>query len=152
MIKTFKNYLTELSHPVQTDSEPVAQDWDVKDPGTDDAFEHLNAYVGAVGDREWVSPKIVIKNLHDKMHRLGYDFDLNEYSDFGDGVMSFPLKKGGGTFEVDRALNPYGEFKEGDGITDKAGQSWSLVITTTPSETGKTYVSAEIVRSGSDME
>ena len=66
MIKTFKNYLTELSHPVQTDSEPVAQDWDVKDPGTDDAFEHLNAYVGAVGDREWVSPKIVIKNLHDK--------------------------------------------------------------------------------------
>ena len=149
-MKTFKNYLTELSHPVQTDSEPVGNNWDALDPGTDEAFEQLNAYVGSIGAREYVNPKGAILNLKTKLSRMGYEFEMSEYNSMEDGSVSFPLTKGGGTFEVKRDSDPNGEFAEGDGISDKAGTGWSIMITTQPSEAGKTYVEAEIVRNSEE--
>ena len=149
-MKTFKNYLTELSHPAQTDSEPVGNNWDALDPGTDESFEQLNAYVVSIGAREYVNPKGAIMNLKTKLSRLGYEFNMTDYNSMEDGTVSFPLTKGGGTFEVNRDGNPYGEFVEGDGISDKAGTNWSIMITTSPSDAGKTYVEAEIVRNTED--
>ena len=63
------------------------------------------------------------------------------------GLLSF----GGGTFEVNRDENPYGEFKESDGISDHISGGVSLVVDVMKSGDGKSLMNAQLVRN-SDTE
>ena len=59
---------------------------------------------------------------------------------------SLPLSYGNGTFELDVSQNPYGDFKEGDGISDHIQGGVSLVIDVTNSGDGKSLMNAQLVR------
>ena len=53
---------------------------------------------------------------------------------------------GAGTFESDMSQNPYGEFKESDGISDHIEGGISLQIDVTNSGDGKSLMNAKLVR------
>ena len=149
-MKTFKEYVSEgfsnAGMPV------MQQQWQDQDamPSAETAVEALNAFVGAVGDHEYMNPRIAFKKLEENLQKLGYHFDIPTI-DGGEGEYSLPLRYGSGTFNASYDENSYGEFTEGDGISDHIQGGISLVVSVTPIGNGKSIVSPEI-RRNSDIE
>ena len=144
-MKTFKEYVSEgfsnAGMPV------MQQQWQDQDamPSAETAVEALNAFVGAVGDHEYMNPRIAFKKLEENLQKLGYHFDMPTI-DGGGGEYSLPLRYGSGTFSASYNENSYGEFTEGDGISDHIQGGISLVVSVTPIGNGKSIVSPEIIR------
>ena len=144
-MKTFKEYVSEgfsnAGMPV------LQQQWQDQDamPSAETAVEALNAFVGAIGDHEYMNPRIAFKKLEENLQKLGYHFDMPTI-DSGEGEYSLPLRYGNGTFEVNRDENPYGDFKEGDGISDHIQGGVSLVIDVVNSGDGKSLMNAQLIR------
>jgi hypothetical protein len=92
-----------------------------------------------------LNPKVGIEKLQSGLGKLGYHFEAPTL-DSGDGQYSLPLSYGNGTFELDVSQNPYGDFKEGDGISDHIQGGVSLVIDVTNSGDGKSLMNAQLVR------
>ena len=149
-MKTFKEYVSEgfsnAGMPV------VQQQWSDNDalPSAETAVEALNAFVGAIGDHEYMNPRIAFKQLEENLQKLGYHFDMPTI-DGGEGQYSVPLRYGSGTFRANYDENPYGEYQETDGISEHIQGGISLVVTVTPVGNGKSLVSPEILRNA-DME
>jgi len=149
-MKTFKEYVTEGFSdgglPV------IQQQWSDNDalPAAETAVEALNAFVGAIGDHEYMNPRIAFKNLEENLQKLGYHFDMPTI-DGGEGQYSVPLRYGNGTFRANYDENPYGEYQETDGISEHIQGGISLVVTVTPIGNGKSLVSPEILKNA-DME
>ena len=149
-MKTFKEYVSEgfsnAGAPV------VQQQWADNDalPSAETAVEALNAFVGAIGDHEYMNPRIAFKQLEENLQKLGYHFEMPTI-DGGDGDYSMPLRYGNGTFKASYDENPYGEFTESDGISEHIQGGVSLVVTVTPVGNGKSIVSPEI-RKNTDIE
>ena len=144
-MKTFKEYVSEgfsnAGMPV------MQQQWQDQDamPSAETAVEALNAYVGAVGDHEYMNPRIAFKKLEENLQKLGYHFDMPTI-DGGGGEYSLPLRYGSGTFSASYNENSYGEFVDGDGISEHIQGGISLVVSVTPIGNGKSIVSPEIIR------
>ena len=150
-MKTFKEYISEA---FSVGGIPVLQQqWQDQDamPSAETAVEALNAFVGSLGDHEYMNPRIAFKKLEEGLQKLGYHFDMPTIESMGEGSHSMPLRYGNGTFEVNRDENPYGEFKENDGISEHIEGGISLVVTVTPMGNGKSMVSPEI-RKNADVE
>ena len=149
-MKTFKEYVSEgfsnAGAPV------VQQQWADNDalPSAETAVEALNAFVGAIGDHEYMNPSIAFKKLEENLQKLGYHFEMPTI-DGGEGEYSLPLRYGSGTFRANYDENPYGEYQETDGISEHIQGGISLVVTVTPVGNGKSLVSPEILRNA-DME
>ena len=149
-MKTFKEYVSE---GVSNAGAPVVQQqWADNDalPSAETAVEALNAFVGAIGDHEYMNPSIAFKKLEENLQKLGYHFEMPTI-DGGDGNYSLPLRYGSGTFRANYDENPYGEYQETDGISEHIQGGISLVVTVTPVGNGKSIVSPEILRNA-DME
>ena len=99
---------------------------------------------------EYLNPKVGIEVLESQLGKLGYHFETPTL-DGGDGQYSLPLSYGSGSFEVDRSQNPYGDFKDSDGISEHIQGGVSLVIDVMKSGDGKSLMNAQIVRN-SDAE
>ena len=144
-MKTFKQYVFEGFSdgglPV------IQQQWQDQDamPSAETAIEALNAFVGAIGEHEYMNPKLAIKKIQENLSRLGYHFDMPTIDAAG-GEYSTPLSFGAGSFEVNRDENPLGEFTEGDGISNHIPGGISLAISVSPVGNGKSIVGAEILR------
>ena len=144
-MKTFKEYVSEgfsnAGAPV------VQQQWADNDalPSAETAVEALNAFVGAIGDHEYMNPSIAFKQLEENLQKLGYHFEMPTI-DGGEGEYSLPLRYGSGTFRANYDENPYGEYQETDGISEHIQGGISLVVTVTPVGNGKSIVSPEILR------
>ena len=144
-MKTFKEYVSEgfsnAGMPV------VQQQWSDNDalPSAETAVEALNAFVGAIGDHEYMNPRIAFKKLEENLQKLGYHFDMPTI-DGGGGEYSLPLRYGSGTFSASYNENSYGEFVDGDGISEHIQGGISLVVSVTPIGNGKSIVSPEIIR------
>ena len=144
-MKTFKEYVSEgfsnAGMPV------MQQQWQDQDamPSAETAVEALNAFVGAVGDHEYMNPRIAFKKLEENLQKLGYHFDMPTI-DGGGGEYSLPLRYGSGTFSASYNENSYGEFVDGDGISEHIQGGLSLVVSVTPIGNGKSIVSPEIIR------
>ena len=125
----------------------MQQQWQDQDamPSAETAVEALNAFVGAIGDHEYMNPRIAFKKLEENLQKLGYHFDMPTI-DGGEGEYSLPLRYGSGTFNASYDENSYGEFTEGDGISDHIQGGISLVVSVTPIGNGKSIVSPEIIR------
>ena len=149
-MKTFKEYVTEGFSdgglPV------IQQQWSDNDalPSAETAVEALNALVGAIGDHEYMNPRIAFKQLEENLQKLGYHFEMPTI-DSGEGEYSLPLRYGSGTFRANYDENPYGEYEESDGISEHIQGGISLVVNVTPLGNGKSLVSPEI-RRNSDIE
>jgi len=139
-MKTFKEHLSEHSGH-------FSRQWMDQDtiPSAPHAIEALNSYIGQIGEQEYLNPQVGIEKLQSGLGKLGYHFESPKL-DAGEGSYSLPLSYGSGTFEVDRDQNPYGEFKESDGISDHIEGGISMVIDVTPSGHGKSLMNAQIVR------
>ena len=149
-MKTFKEHITEA---FSSGGMPVIQQqWQDQDvmPSAETAVEALNSYVGSIGEHEYMNPRLAVKKLQENLSRLGYHFDMPTIDAAG-GEYSTPLSYGSGTFEVNRDENPYGEFTEGDGISEHIPGGVSLSISVSPVGNGKSIVGAEIIRNA-DME
>ena len=144
-MKTFKEYVSEgfsnAGMPV------LQQQWQDQDamPSAETAVEALNAFVGAIGDHEYMNPRIAFKKLEENLQKLGYHFDMPTI-DGGGGEYSLPLRYGSGTFSASYNENSYGEFVDGDGISEHIQGGISLVVSVTPIGNGKSIVSPEIIR------
>ena len=144
-MKTFKEYVSEgfsnAGMPV------MQQQWQDQDamPSAETAVEALTAFVGAIGDHEYMNPIIAFKKLEENLQKLGYHFDMPTI-DGGGGEYSLPLRYGSGTFSASYNENSYGEFVDGDGISEHIQGGISLVVSVTPIGNGKSIVSPEIIR------
>ena len=140
-MKTFKEYLSEHS------AKAFKSQWQDQDtmPSSEHAVEALNSLVGQLAEHEFLNPKVGIEVLESQLGKLGYHFEKPTL-DGGDGQYSLPLRYGNGTFEVNRDENPYGEFKEHDGISEHIQGGVSLVIDVINSGDGKTLMNAQIVK------
>ena len=149
-MKTFKEYVSEgfsnAGMPV------IQQQWTDNDalPSAETAVEALNAFVGAIGDHEYMNPRIAFKKLEENLQKLGYHFEMPTI-DGGEGEYSLPLRYGSGTFNATYDENPYGEFTESDGISEHIQGGISLVVSVSPIGNGKSLVSPEI-RKNTDIE
>ena len=139
-MKTFKEHLTEHSGH-------FSRQWLDQDtiPSAATAIEALNSLIGQMGEQEYLNPQVGIEKLQSGLGKLGYHFE-SPTLDGGDGTYSCPLRYGAGSFEVNRDENPYGEFKEDDGISQHIQGGVSLVIEVINSGNGKSLMNAEIVR------
>ena len=149
-MKTFKEYVSEgfSSGGLAV----IQQQWSDNDalPSAETAVEALNALVGAIGEHEYMNPRIAFKQLEENLQKLGYHFDMPTI----DGEVeeySLPLRYGSGTFNATYDENPYGEFTESDGISEHIQGGISLVVNVSPIGNGKSLVSPEI-RRNSDIE
>jgi len=113
-------------------------------PSAPEAVEVLNSYVSQIGEVETMNPRLAVARLKENISKLGYEFDMTGLD--ATGTSRFPLKYGNGGFEVNRTENPYGEFVEDDGISKHIPGGISLMISVTPTGTGKSIVNAEVVR------
>ena len=144
-MKTFKEYVSEgfsnAGMPV------IQQQWQDQDamPSAETAIEALNAFVGAIGEHEYMNPKLAVKKIQENLSKLGYHFDIPTIDAAG-GEYSVPLSYGAGSFEVNRDENPLGEFADGDGISEHIPGGVSLSISVSPVGNGKSIVGAEIIR------
>ena len=140
-MKTFKQHLAEHS------AKAFKSQWMDQDtmPSAEHAIEALNSLVGQIAEHEYLNPKVGIEVLESQLGKLGYHFEKPTL-DGGDGQYSLPLSYGSGSFEVDRSQNPYGEFKEGDGISNHIEGGVSLVITVDPTGYSKSLMSAQLKR------
>ena len=149
-MKTFKEYVSEgfsnAGMPV------IQQQWTDNDalPSAETAVEALNALVGAIGEHEYMNPRIAFKQLEENLQKLGYHFEMPTI-DGGEGEYSLPLRYGSGTFNATYDENPYGEFTESDGISEHIQGGISLVVSVSPIGNGKSLVSPEI-RRNTDIE
>ena len=139
-MKTFKEHLSEHSGAFK-------RQWMDQDtiPSSSHALEALNSLIGQMAEQEYLNPQIGIEKLQSGLGKLGYHFEAPTL-DGGDGNYSLPLSFGAGTFENDFSQNPYGEFKEGDGISDHIEGGVSLSIDVMASGDGKSLMNAQIVR------
>ncbi len=140
-MKSFKEHLTEHSGGV------FKRQWNDQDtmPSAIYAIEALNSLVGQLAEHEYMNPRVGIEILQTQLGKLDYHFEAPILGE-EDNQYSLPLTYGGGTFEADRSENPYGEFKEGDGISDHIEGGVSLVIDIVNSGDGKSLMNAQIVR------
>tara|TARA_Y100000296_G_scaffold21685_1_gene25702 strand:- start:243 stop:677 length:435 start_codon:yes stop_codon:yes gene_type:complete len=139
-MKTFREHLAEHSGH-------FSRQWLDQDtiPSAPHALEALNSLIGQMAEQEYLNPQVGIEKLQSGLGKLGYHFE-SPTLDGGEGEYSIPLSYGAGTFEADMSQNPYGEFKEGDGISDHIEGGVSLQIDVMPSGNGKTIMNAELVR------
>ena len=139
-MKTFREHLAEHSGH-------FSRQWLDQDtiPSAPHALEALNSLIGQMAEQEYLNPQVGIEKLHSGLAKLNYHFE-SPTLDGGEGEYSMPLTYGAGTFENDLSQNPYGEFKEGDGISDHIEGGVSLQIDVMPSGNGKTLMNAELVR------
>ena len=139
-MKTFKQHLSEHNRSFK-------RQWMDQDtiPSSPHALEALNSLIGQMSEQEYLNPQVGIEKLQSGLGKLGYHFETPTL-DGGEGTYSLPLSYGSGTFENDLSQNPYGEFKEGDGISDHIEGGVSLQIDVMPSGAGKSLMNAQIVR------
>ena len=139
-MKTFKEHLTEHSGH-------FSRQWLDQDtlPSAAHAVEALNSLIGQMAEQEFLNPQVGIEKLESGLGKLGYHFE-SPTLDSAVEHYSLPLSYGAGTFENDLSENPYGEFKEGDGISDHIEGGVSLVIDIVNSGDGKSLMNAQIVR------
>ena len=149
-MKTFKEYVSESFS--SGGLAVIQQQWSDNDalPSAETAVEALNAFVGAIGDHEYMNPRIAFKKLEENLQKLGYHFDMPTI-DGNEGEYSLPLRYGSGTFRANYDQNSYGEYETTDGISEHIAGGVSLVISVTPVGNGKCLVSPEILRNA-DMD
>ena len=143
-MKNFNQYVTEAgTGPVGNWNQTplTVNDTDTFDLANPLVLKRVNAFVGSIGDREYLMPEAAIDQLRNFMMRVGVQFpkvDLPE-----SGSISLPLSQWGGRFGKDLDT-PYDEFVNDDGITDRVPGGLSLDIKTEAVANGSWKVYAKI--------
>ena len=112
--------MKEAPHPADGDN-PVDGDMMLGDLTSDAVVERLNAYVGAIADREYLNPEKAVAEMRQKLMRVGIHFGDVQFTEES-GEISVPLVQYGGAFGKS-GDTPYDEF-DNDG---ESGRSLNFV-------------------------
>tara|TARA_B100000085_G_scaffold88047_1_gene79464 strand:- start:301 stop:708 length:408 start_codon:yes stop_codon:yes gene_type:complete len=119
-MKTFKQYMKEAPHPADGDN-PVDGDMMLGDLSSDAVIERLNAFVGAIADREYLNPEKAVAEMRQKLMRVGLHFGDVQFTEES-GEVSVPLIQYGGAFGKS-AETPIDEFDD----QQESGRSLNFV-------------------------
>tara|TARA_B100000989_G_C19368924_1_gene396510 strand:- start:329 stop:736 length:408 start_codon:yes stop_codon:yes gene_type:complete len=108
-MKTFKQFVKEAPHPDYS-GEPVDGDMMLGDLSSDAVVERLNAYVGAIADREYINPEKAVSEMRAKLMKVGIHFGDVQFTEES-GEISVPLIQYGGAFGKS-AETPVDEFDD----------------------------------------
>jgi hypothetical protein len=103
-MKTFKQHIKEshASYGVGTQDQNSAEDSNKGAHNIDnpEVLKSVNAFVGAIADREYIDPSHAVNELKEKLGRLGLSFDDVKLE--GDnGTVTLAVKQFGGRFGKD---------------------------------------------------
>ena len=142
-MKTFKDYLDESHSPIANRGTPVEDDnmniADISDPKV---LKAVNAFVGSINDKDYLSAGQAIAELRQKLTRIGVTFgkvDIGETS----GKVSIPLEQWGGRYGKDGSQVP-GEIINDDGISHRVDGGLSLNINYNELDNGRCELIAKI--------
>ena len=103
-MKTFKQYMKEAPHPADGDN-PVDGDMMLGDLTSDAVVERLNAYVGAIADREYLNPEKAVAEMRQKLMRVGIHFgDVQFTEESGEAIRSYGVTKKSQTGNLSRSF------------------------------------------------
>ena len=143
-MKNFNQYMTEAgTGPVgNMNSTPLTVNdtapFELANPLV---LKRVNAFVGSIGDREYLMPEAAIGQLRNFLMRVGVQFPKVDLPEAGE--VSLPLSQWGGRFGKDLDT-PHDEFVNDDGITDRIPGGLSLEIKTEAITNGSWKVYAKI--------
>ncbi|MDP7368021.1 MAG: hypothetical protein QGH83_12295 [Candidatus Pacebacteria bacterium] len=127
-MKNLKTHISEAGVTGSWNQTPTSQDgndtFDISNPAV---LQRVNAFVGSIGDREYLIPENAIDQLRNFLMRIGLQFPVVETPLASS--MSLPLSQWGGRFGKDLDT-PFDEFVNDDGITDRIPGGLSLEIKT----------------------
>ena len=141
-MKNLKTHINEAGVTGSWNQTPTSQDgndtFDISNPAV---LQRVNAFVGSIGDREYLIPENAIGQLRNFLMRIGLQFPVVETPLAS--TMSLPLSQWGGRFGKDLDT-PFDEFVNDDGITDRLPGGLSLEIKTEAVANGSWKVYAAI--------
>ena len=141
-MKNLKTHINEAGVTGSWNQTPTSQDgndtFDISNPAV---LQRVNAFVGSIGDREYLIPENAINQLRNFLMRIGLQFPVVE-TPLASSI-SLPLSQWGGRFGKDLDT-PFDEFVNDDGITDRLPGGLSLEIKTEAVANGSWKVYAEI--------
>ena len=136
-MKNFSKYIAEKA----TDAGyPVDGSDFSNDLAKPETISRINAFLGAMGNMEYLVPEHALNKMQEKLGRLGISFEMPSLSEDG-GEMSIPLTQFGGIYGEDDA----GEMVNGDGISHRVEGGLSLKIMHEKTAAGTHFLVAKIV-------
>jgi len=136
-MKNFNKFIaekaTDAGYPV--DGSDFAND--LANPKT---IERINAFLGSMGNMEYLVPEHALNKMQEKLGRLSISFDMPDLNEDG-GEMSVPLTQFGGRYGEDDA----GDMVNDDGISHRVEGGLSLKIMHENTAAGTHFIRAKIV-------
>ena len=134
-MKTFNKYIaekaTDAGYPV--DGSDFSND--LANPAT---IERINAFLGSMGNMEYLVPEHALNKMQEKLGRLSISFDMPSLSE--GGTISVPLTQFGGRSGKDEN----GDVND-DGISHRVEGGLSLEIMHEKTAKGTHFIRAKIV-------
>ena len=136
-MKNFSKYIAEKA----TDAGyPVDGSDFSNDLAKPETISRINAFLGAMGNMEYLVPEHALNKMQEKLGRLSISFDMPDLSEEG-GTMSVPLTQFGGIAGED----DNGDKLDGDGISHRVEGGLSLEIMHEKTGKGTHFIRARIV-------
>ena len=113
-MKSFQDFLTEGPHvgvSTTVNQTGGSDTYDVQDPSV---LKRVNAFVGSIGDREYLIPENAVHQLKNFLERIGLSFDMPTLPE-GNGSVTVDLLRYGGVFGKSTDT-PFDEFDSDAGI------------------------------------
>ncbi len=113
-MKSFNQFLTEGPHvgvSTTVNQTGGSDTYDIQDPSV---LKRVNAFVGSIGDREYLIPENAIHQLQNFLERIGLCFEMPTLPE-GNGSVTVDLLRWGGVFGKSTDT-PFDEFEKGPGI------------------------------------
>ena len=126
-MKTFKGFIKE-GIGSSTDDMAVDDGVNITDVGNPEVVKRLSAYVGQVGNQEYLIQEHAINRIRTSLERIGFTFSKEVPTMEGkSGSFELPMSKFGGRFGKD-SNTPFDEFLDDDGISHMVEGGLSLKI------------------------
>ena len=126
-MKTFKGFIKE-GIGSSTDDMAVDDGVNITDVGIPEVVKRLSAYVGQVGNQEYLIPEHAVNRIRTSLERIGFTFSKEVPTMEGkSGSFELPMSKFGGRFGKD-SNTPFDEFLDDDGISHMVEGGLSLKI------------------------
>ena len=143
-MKNFKEFLKETGAVgITHQTSPNVDGYDTFNITDPSVLKRVNAFVGSIGDREYLVPEGAVGQLRNFLMRIGLQVPKVEMPE-GTGSVTVPLSQWGGRFGKDGNVD-FDEFVNDDGITNRLEGGLSLKIDSEPVKNGSYKVYAKIV-------
>ena len=114
-MKTFKGFMRE---GVGSSAVSAVDDGiNITNVGNPEVVKRLSAFVGQIGNQEYLIPEHAINRIRGSLERIGFTFDKEVPTMEGkSGSFELKMSKFGGRFGKD-SNTPFDEFLDDDGIS-----------------------------------